>query len=99
MDINTENRIKQLNTERTWASELIAAVGQFLDKAQGAQCPRLKKSCDELITCGLAMISHHTQRIAELRSGEPSLAAARPQPPQKVFVTRPQGMTKRGGRR
>lgn len=106
MDINTENKLKQLNTERTWASELIAAVGQFLDKAQGAQCPKLKKSCDELITCGLAMISHHTQRIAELRNGEPSLTgvkppqpAPRPQQQPKVYVTRPQSIIRKGGRR
>lgn len=103
MDINTETKLKQLNTERTWASELIAAVGQFLDKAQGAQCPKLKKSCDELITCGLAMISHHTQRIAELRNGEPSLTgqqqAPRPQQQPKVYVTRPQGIMRKGGRR
>lgn len=103
MDILTENKLKQLNTERTWASELIAAVGQFLDKAQGAQCPRLKRSCDELITCGLAMISHHTKMIAELRAGEPSLAQARPQAPQapqgRTYVTKPAGAAKRGGRR
>ena len=103
MDEKTINRIKQLNTERTWASELIAAVGQFLDKAQGAQCPKLKKSCDELITCGLAMISHHTERIAELRNGEPSLTgqqqAPRPQQQPKVYVTRIQGFPKKGGRR
>ena len=92
MDINTENKLKRLNTERTWASELIAAVGQFLDKAENAQCPKLKRSCDELITCGLAMISHHTQCIAELRAGEHTLAAA--QPP-KVYTTKP-GRTKRG---
>lgn len=107
MDEKTINRIKQLNTERTWASELIAAVGQFLDKAQGAQCPKLKKSCDELITCGLAMISHHTEKIVELRSEAPELTGVRPQPPpakpllpmQKVYVTRTQGFPKKGGRR
>lgn len=70
MDIRTGDKLKQLNIERTWATELIAAVGQFLDKAQGANCPKLKASCDELITCGLAMITHHTKCIAELRASE-----------------------------
>lgn len=97
MDIMTEDRLKQLNTERTWASELIAAVGQFLDKAQGAQCPRLKRSCDELITCGLAMISHHTQCIAELRGGQTAAKATAPQ--GRAYVTKPAGAAKRGGRR
>lgn len=97
MEMNTDDRLKRLNAERTWASELIAAVGQFLDKAQEAQCPRLKRSCDELITCGIAMISHHAQMIAALRGGQPA-AAAKPQTPQgRVYVTKPTG--KRGGRR
>lgn len=69
MDTQTEQSIKKLNVERTWATELIAAVGQFLDKAQNAACPRLKASCDELITCGLAMITHHTKQILERRAG------------------------------
>lgn len=100
MDTMTENRLKQLNTERTWASELIAAVGQFLDKAQGAQCPRLKRSCDELITCGLAMISHHTQCIAELRGAGAQQTAAKATAPQgRAYVTKPAGAAKRGGRR
>lgn len=64
-------RLKRLNAERTMASELIAAVGQFLDKAQDANCPKLKAKCDELITTGLAMISHHTTRISEIWSGIP----------------------------
>ena len=99
MDIVTEEKLKQLNVERTWASELIAAVGQFLDKARDAQCPKLKKSCDELITCGLAMISHHTQMLSAIRSGEPELSGVKPQMPQKVYVTKSQGITKRGVRR
>ena len=98
MDMNTDNKLKQLNIERTWASELIAAVGQFLDKAQGAQCPKLKKSCDELITCGLAMISHHTQKMAELRSAEPAPTQAAPQQQLRVYVRRPSAARK-GGRR
>ena len=68
--MKVEEMLKRLNTERTMASELIAAVGQFLDKAEGANCPKLKAKCDELITTGLAMISHHTAQIAELRNGE-----------------------------
>ena len=62
-----EKELKKLNNERTMASELIAAVGQFLDKTQGANCPKLKVKCDELITTGLAMITHHTLEINELR--------------------------------
>ena len=65
-----EEMLKRLNTERTMASELIAAVGQFLDKAEGANCPKLKAKCDELITTGLAMISHHTAQISALRNGD-----------------------------
>ena len=67
--MKVEEMLKRLNNERTMASELIAAVGQFLDKAEGANCPKLKAKCDELITTGLAMISHHTSEIAELRNG------------------------------
>jgi len=70
MDIRTEQNLNQLNLERTWASELIAAVGLFLDKAHRANCPKLKASCDQLINCGLAMITHHTKCIADLRAGE-----------------------------
>ena len=68
--MNVEEMLKRLNNERTMASELIAAVGQFLDKAEGANCPKLKVKCDELITTGLAMISHHTAQISALRNGE-----------------------------
>lgn len=68
--MKVEEMLKRLNNERTMASELIAAVGQFLDKAEGANCPKLKAKCDELITTGLAMISHHTAQISELRKGE-----------------------------
>ena len=64
-------RLKQLNAERTMASELIAAVGQFLVKAENANCPKLKAKCDELITTGLAMISHHTERITSIRAQLP----------------------------
>lgn len=67
--MKVEEVLKRLNNERTMASELIAAVGQFLDKAEGANCPKLKAKCDELITTGLAMISHHTVQISELRNG------------------------------
>ena len=74
--MNIEEMLKRLNNERTMASELIAAVGQFLDKAEGANCPKLKAKCDELITTGLAMISHHTEQISALRSGE--CAASQP---------------------
>lgn len=77
MDTHTEQKLKTLNMERTWATELIAAVGQFLDKAAAANCPKLKASCDELITCGLAMISHHTKQIADLRGTEAALSLAR----------------------
>ena len=53
------------------------------------------------------MISHHTEKIVELRSEAPELTGARPQPPpakpmppmQKVYVTRTQGFPKKGGRR
>lgn len=79
--MNVEEMLKRLNNERTMASELIAAVGQFLDKAEGANCPKLKAKCDELITTGLAMISHHTAQISALRNGEcaaPQPVAARP---------------------
>lgn len=79
--MKVEEMLKRLNNERTMASELIAAVGQFLDKAEGANCPKLKAKCDELITTGLAMISHHTAQISELRNGEGGAAqpvAARP---------------------
>lgn len=69
MSTQIEDRIKKLNQERTWATELTAAVGQFLDKAQNANCPKLTGSCHELITRGLAMISHHTKLIMELRAG------------------------------
>lgn len=69
MSTQIEDRIKKLNQERTWATELTAAVGQFLDKAQNANCPKLTDSCHELITRGLAMISHHTKLIMELRAG------------------------------
>ena len=66
-----EDRMKlkliQLNNERTCAMRLLAAVGQFLDKSHEMTCPRLKRSCDELITSGLNMISHHTNEIAALR--------------------------------
>ena len=72
--MNVEEMLKRLNNERTMASELIAAVGQFLDKAEGANCPKLKAKCDELITTGLAMISHHTAQISELRNGEGGVA-------------------------
>ena len=68
--MKVEEMLKRLNNERTTASELIAAVGQFLDKAESANCPKLKAKCDELITTGLAMISHHTAQISELRNGE-----------------------------
>ena len=68
MSTQIEDRIKKLNQERTWATELTAAVGQFLDKAQNANCPKLTDSCHELITRGLAMISHHTKLIMELRA-------------------------------
>ena len=68
MRTQIEDRIKKLNQERTWATELTAAVGQFLDKAQNANCPKLTDSCHELITRGLAMISHHTKLIMELRT-------------------------------
>lgn len=68
MSTPIEDRIKKLNQERTWATELTAAVGQFLDKAQNANCPKLTDSCHELITRGLAMISHHTKLIMELRA-------------------------------
>lgn len=64
-------RLKQLNAERTMASELIAAVGQFLVKAENANCPKLKAKCDELITTGLAMISHHTTQISAIRAQLP----------------------------
>ena len=64
-----EKELKKLNNERTMASELIAAVGQFLYKTQGANCPKLKVKCDELITTGLAMITHHTLEINALRNG------------------------------
>ncbi len=74
MDTTTEQSLKKLNVERTWATELIAAVGQFLDKAQNARCSKLKASCDELITCGLAMITHHTRQIAELRAADAEVA-------------------------
>lgn len=64
-----EKELKKLNQERTMASELIAAVGVFLDASDNAQCPKLKVKCDELITTGLEMIKHHTERIAALRNG------------------------------
>ena len=83
--MKTEEMLKRLNNERTMASELIAAVGQFLDKAEGANCPKLKAKCDELITTGLAMISHHTEQISALRNGEGGAAqpvAARPKAAQ-----------------
>ena len=64
-----EKELKKLNQERTMASELIAAVGMFLDASDKAHCPKLKVKCDELITTGLEMIKHHTERIAELRNG------------------------------
>ncbi len=64
-------RLKRLNAERTMASELIAAVGQFLVKAENANCPKLKAKCDELITTGLAMVSHHTAQIASVRAQLP----------------------------
>ena len=67
MDERTKQKLIQLNNERTCATELLAAVGQFLDKSHEMMCPRLKKSCDELITSGLNMISHHTKEIAALR--------------------------------
>ena len=79
-------RLKQLNAERTMASELIAAVGQFLVKAENANCPKLKAKCDELITTGLAMISHHTTQISELRNGEGLAATALV--PARAKVTR-----------
>lgn len=69
MNKEIEKKLKKLNNERTMASELIAAVGQFLDKTQGANCPKLKAKCDELITTGLAMITHHTLEINALRNG------------------------------
>ena len=69
MNKEIEKKLKKLNNERTMASELIAAVGQFLDKTQDANCPKLKAECDELITTGLAMITHHTLEIYGLRNG------------------------------
>lgn len=77
MDTHTEQKLKVLNMERTWATELIAAVGQFLDKAAATNCPKLKASCDQLITCGLAMISHHTKQIAETRERGTASESAR----------------------
>ena len=67
--MKVEEMLKKLNQERTMASELIAAVGVFLDASDKAHCPKLKVKCDELITTGLEMIKHHTERIAELRNG------------------------------
>lgn len=67
--MKVEEMLKRLNQERTMASELIAAVGVFLDASTNAQCPKLKVKCDELITTGLEMIKHHTERIAALRNG------------------------------
>lgn len=64
-----KKELKKLNNERTMASELIAGVGMFLDASTEANCPKLKDKCDELITTGLAMIKHHTDRIAALRNG------------------------------
>lgn len=69
MNKEIEKKLKKLNNERTMASELIAAVGQFLDKTQDANCPKLKAKCDELVTTGLAMITHHTLEINALRNG------------------------------
>ena len=45
------------------------------------------------------MISHHTQMLSAIRSGEPELSGVKPQMPQKVYVTKSQGITKRGVRR
>ena len=69
MNKEIERKLKKLNNERTMASELIAAVGQFLDKTQDANCPKLKAKCDELITTWFAMITHHTLEINGLRNG------------------------------
>ena len=82
--MKTEEMLKRLNNERTMASELIAAVGYFLDKAEGANCPKLKAKCDELITTGLAMISHHTAQITEMRNGEGLSATAQVSAKAKV---------------
>lgn len=64
-----EKELKKLNQEWTMASELIAGVSLFFDASTDAHCPKLKAKCDELITTGLEMIKHHTERIAELRKG------------------------------
>lgn len=70
MDKKLMAELRKLNLERKAASELIAAVCEFLEKMESANCPRLKAQCDELVKLAVAMTDHRTKCYMKLLNGD-----------------------------
>ena len=62
-----EQEIMQLAFERAKATELAAALGNFLVEASEWRCPKLKAIAETAFDSALAMISHHTEKIKQLK--------------------------------
>lgn len=60
-------QIKQLAYERARATELAAALGNFLVEAQDWKCPKLRAAVESAYGMALNMTGHHTQAIQQLR--------------------------------
>ena len=62
-----EQEIMQLAFERAKTTEFAAAVGNFLVEASQWKCPKLKAIAETAFDSALAMISHHTNKIKQLK--------------------------------
>jgi hypothetical protein len=61
-----EQEIMQLAFERAKTTEFAVAVGNFLVEARW-KCPKLKAIAETAFDSALAMISHHTNKIKQLK--------------------------------
>lgn len=66
--MSVEQEMMRLASERSRAMELAAAAGRFLAAPEGADgMLPLKKRAEETLDAALAVTTHHTNRIMQLK--------------------------------
>ena len=66
--MSVKQEMMRLASERSRAMDLAAAAGRFLAAPEGADgMPLLEKCAEETLDVALAVTTHHTNRIMQLK--------------------------------